>query len=364
MFRTQATAFGISESTATAAIKEARAQLTANTAPTVTKAIEAIPDQALLFPMPDNYTDFAIENNLIDTSKYADLNDKDYKEATTKDAFHHFLNTRVSKEEAKSFSESGLSPDAWMKARAKYFRDSIQQQYSTWLANGSNQRASFEQKLQQLNHIINQTATSASRFKHIGLQAMEPFINAARQAELEAQIRTKNIRSQQIKTRSLTEEYQKQTTRNQAATTEFHPLSYSAADSAALPYSASAPVIYVPKGYSKLGEPGKDAALIHPRTGSTMGVRIMESDQVTQPTLSIVLNRQLELYLNRNQPKLNISLHRGSLFITDASIGESVPPPPQGEISPDNQLFPDDGLVPPYEYTDEEALPISDLPLA
>lgn len=362
MFRTQAAAFGVSEQTATAAINEARNALTAKTAPALTKAIEAIPQTSLIPWLSSADMDkVAAETKGID--KWKDLPTDDLKaNAARRWYYYNHLKMRVSKEAADLFEASpDISPAAFQTALAQSQRDKIATEYTSWLANGKNSKASYEMKLQQLNHIINKHVMTMGHKEKIDA-SMEPYLNMARQADAEQKIRYTNIRNRQLQTRQQTEEYKKNMQNQVDTPVQYSTLNYTGDNITALPYSTSAPVIYVPKGFTALGKAGDDAAVIDPSSGKAISVRLMEVDGIEAPTISTVLSRQFRLYKHKGAP-ISITKSNGRIFITTDPVKTDAP---QGNIAPDNYLFPDDGLVPvdEYEYTEEHSMPMSDLPIA
>lgn len=363
LFRTQAAAFGISESTASAAITEARNALTANTAPSFKQAIEAIPATSLIHWLSADDMDI-IAAETSGNDKYKDLPTDELKEkAARRWYYYNHLKMRVSKEAAELFEQSpDITPEAFQTALAKSQRNKIETEYTAWLANSKNAKASYEMKLQQLNHIINKHVLTIGHRAKID-SSMEPYLNIARQADAERQIRRKNILNQQEQTRQKTEQYQLYL-QNQAD--YFHPLSYADQNITALPYSTTAPVIYVPPGFTELGEIGQDVPVVDPSSGKPIAARIMEVDGIKSPTISSVLSRQFRLYKRKGAP-LTITRSQGRILITPAPIeADSYQQAEQGIISPTNQLFPeeDDGLVPIEEAEPvASAYPEGDLPL-
>jgi hypothetical protein len=369
IFRIKAKAFGQDDSAISNAIKQAREHLADNTSPNFKKAVESIPDSALV-NIPSAQTIGMLDHAEI-LAHYSQSGDK--KEAIRNFYAEHIRYTQGETAE-KQFLDSGLSGEDFLKAQAKARRDLIQAEYSSWVNRDSNSRANYDIKLAELNKAARNNTYSPEAVQ----QAMQPYINLAYQQEIERRLNAENTKRQQQITAAATQG--KLAARRDLAarpSAPLHaPLSYATTETTALPYSTTAPIVYVPKGYTALGKSGSDVALVHPTTGKNIGIRIIETEKVDHPHISAVLYKQLGLHLDRTRPALHISRNRGALFITRDQFEQPSAIHPaaadwaeraeQGIISPTNQLFPeeDDDLVPIEEAEPvASAYPTGDLPL-
>lgn len=352
VFRIQAKAFGMTAESITAALKEARSALQDTTAPNFQKAIDAIPTQAISPIYNDNW---------INNRAAAGIKE------TKEQAIEQFFLRHTSQAEYKNYKESGLDINKYIEARAKATRSLIASEYTSWLSSGTNSRADYETKLGQLNKIITKYTTNKGRA--IALKAMQPYLNIAQQQELERISEAEQLKHKQTINAAVSQgrAYARRDLATRSSATELQPLTYTPEASAALPYSDQAAIVYVPKGYTKLGKAGQ-VELVNPATGQLNQVTLMEVDGIDHPHLSAVLYKHCGIYNYDQPPTLNITHQHGKIFIVRKDFDPSAPEPQneQSEISPTNQLFPDDGLVPEseYEYSEEEAMPMSELPLA
>jgi hypothetical protein len=254
----------------------------------------------------------------------------------------------------------------WYEAQEKAKRAAITSDYSAWIGNGKNSSNSPDIKIAQID------ATLRKHLKeHAYLtsrMSLEPFINQVRQAELDRIAR----KEKHAKTRSeiigqtMIYDYAHEIEARNAAKEKptFHSLSYTDRNITALPYSTTAPVIYVPKGFTGLGKTGTDVPLVDPSSGNPIAVRIMEVEGITTPTISSVLSRLFRLYKRKGAP-LSITKAHGNIFITQAPETESnqqAEPgttPTYGDISQNNQLLPDWAESQLIDDTAEEAVSVS-----
>lgn len=376
VFRAQCAAFGISGQVVTDAIKEARNQLTAHTTPIVKEAIEAIPAAALI-PMLSTEQMDRIANDTKDLEQYKSLPTAEERfNAARRFYFAEHLRQRVSKEAAELFAASpNVSPEAFQKALAKTQRDKIYTEYSSWLGSGSNTKASFEVKQTQLDSITNKYITKPD-LRKLAANAMQPFLNQAIQAEAERESRKKIIAENQKDTGIATAARSVARSIENRVDDSPSPIVYNDANISSLPYSTSVDIIYVPKGYTKLGKAG-DAVIANPKTGKDTRITIMESEKVKDsPRLSRCLSKRFELWRLKGA-KLDIVNKNGTLFLVP-SVAPAEEPAPSEEPVPtygsgDNDTLPDwadrqlvdddsaDLIAPPVDPSIlEEATPVSE----
>ena len=361
LFRAQADIFKIESDAVTRTLKEVRASIADTSAPSLEAALENIPGDVLYQRMPQE--------------TYAIYANKDTTDDEKDDILRVYFGTYHSLQDYQAFSESGLSLAQWYTAQEKAKRAAITSDYSTWIGNGRNASNSPEIKIAQIDTTLRKYMTEhASQSSRAFL---EPFINQVRQAELDRIARKeKHAKTRdEIKGQTMIYEYAHEIEERNAVD-EFHPLNYTGSNITALPYSTSAPVIYVPKGFTSLGKAGDDVPLVDPSSGKAISVRLIEIDGIKSPSISSVLSRLFRLYKRKGAP-LTITKSHGQIFITPAPIEadsyqqtEQGPTPTYGEVSQNNQLLPDWAESQIVDNTAaEEAPPIShayptgDLPL-
>lgn len=358
VFRSQTKAFGIDESAVTAAIKAARTALSGNVVPNFKKAIAAIPDHAL-----------GVMPNAIWTQGWIDLNNSEknidsFLKPNAQKAYEQALRQEVGDEEANLFMTSGLTPKEYMKARAAYTRSLIEQKFTTWYSSGNNSKATYETMEAKLNQFVIESTSMRGGF--ISKKAMEPFLNIERQAKLARDVYRQKIDKQQGETAAVTAA-RHLASRIENKTAEVSPLSYEPSASAALPYTDTAAVIYVPKGYTALGKAGQ-VKLVNPATGKINRVTLMETEGIDHPHLSSVLYQHCGIYKYDQPPVLDITRQHGKIFIIRNEF--ATPPSPEqqeeqgttptyGDISQNNQLLPEWAESQIIDDTAEEAVPVS-----
>ncbi|MBR5887995.1 MAG: hypothetical protein IKZ07_07295 [Akkermansia sp.] len=362
VFRVQAKAFGQSEGAVSAALEEARKGLSDTTALNITSAINELNASALLPSMTAGRIKNYAQQHYTD-NKYKDLDEKEAKAAAGRDLYEAYLRLEISQEEAQRFLDSGLSPMEYHNAMANARRDLISAEYSAWLSISGNTRADYETKLGHLNKIITKY-TNAKTLPH-AQKAMQPYLDIARQQELERIANVKAVKHQQTIDNAITQgrAYARRDLAAHPATPEFAQLTYAPEKTATLPNTEQAAIVYVPKGYTKLGKPGS-AQLVNPATGKINKIDIMEVDDIDHPHLSSCLYQHCLIFDYETPPTLNISLHQGKLFITrkyqdSPSSEEQAPTPTYGEVSQNNQRLPAWAESQMVDDTTEEATPVS-----
>ena len=331
IFRAQTDIFGIEAEAVNRTLKEVRAAIADTSAPSLKDALKNIPGHVLYQRMPaDQYERYANK----------ETSEQD-KEIILQNYFLRYHGT----EDLEAFKQSGLSLAQWYKAQEKASKAAITSDYSSWIGNGKNSSNSPEIKIAQIDTTLRKHLTKRDYKK--SLAYLEPFINQVRQTELDRIARKeKHAKTRdEINAQTSISNYAREIEESKAADL-FHPLTYTGSNLTALPYSTTAPVIYVPPGFTELGEIGQDVPVVDPSSGKPIAARIMEVDGIKSPTISSVLSRLFRLYKRKGAP-LTITRSQGRIFITPAPIeadsyqqAEQGTTPTYGEVSQNNQLLP------------------------